>query len=384
MKRLNIPMAIWAARDALRRPAESLLLMGALCAVVTVLGTSLTLSHALSSMTVKLVDSGPSLVIRKLNAGGWSPIPVIESLSVCRSVPGVLEARPRVWGTVMGPEGPLTVMGIDSAETIPDSSGAGISPEEGKAVVGPGISTGEANTLSLKNGRIEMNLTVIGRLPSKASMAAHDVVFLHPDDARRILGLPAGFASDLAVEVFHVEEEQAILPDLADAFPWPVRITTRTEMKRIYSSGYFRRGSITLVAAVPSVLSLILLTAAVGRMRLGGKYEAGLYKAFGWTTGEIVSFQMYRALVVGIPSVALGMALSYCLVYLPEVSWIGSLLLGWTDRPPRFYLDPEGAILLLIETAGLCFLPYLAAVFWTSLKIAGADPQDLLERGSLC
>jgi hypothetical protein len=63
--------------------------------------------------------------------------------------------------------------------------------------------------------------------------------FGSPDDARQLLGLAPGQASDLAVHLFRREEEQAILADLAAAFPWPVRITGRSTSACAIAPGPF-------------------------------------------------------------------------------------------------------------------------------------------------
>ena len=89
--------------------------------------------------------------------------------------------------------------------------------------------------------------------------------------------------------------------------------------------------------------------------------------------------QLLKALVIGIPAVVAGMVVSYGLVFWFGYSWPGYLLFGWTESPPRLFLNASGAFLALIEIVMLIFLPYLAAVLWPVLRAAIADPQDILE-----
>jgi hypothetical protein len=73
--------------------------------------------------------------------------------------------------------------------------------------------------------------------------------------------------------------------------------------------------------------------------------------------------------------------IAYGLVYAPVRHWSGYLLLGWQDTAPLLNLDAGHAAPIFIEVAGMVLIPFLAAVLWSSLVQAAADPQDLLNEG---
>jgi FtsX-like permease family len=378
--RSTFPFLAWAVRDILRQPLEALLLFLSLASLAAVLGTVLLLSQALSHTAQRLLNDAPSLVVRKINAGGWAPMPVQESIRLAKSVAGVIDARARIWGTATGPGGPVTIFGIDQPlerTGLPDSMRL---PPEGQAILGPGVMTA-ANTDVIKlSGINSLVVKVAAVLDSRTGMAAHDLVLLHPKDARQILGIAPGYASDVAVDVFHENEAEAILPDLARAYPWPVRLITRREAAGIYSAGPARRSGLVYMTLIPALLALALIVVSANKNQSARRYEVGLYKAFGWTTPDIFRLQLLKALLSGAPATAVGLVLAYGLVLWPGVSWPGYLLLGWKQHPPVLYLDASGALLVLLEIALLIFLPYLAAALWPALKAAAADPQDFLER----
>lgn len=380
----NSTMLVWSVRDAIRHPGETLLLAVTLSALVAWIATVLLLTHALEHTASHLLEKGPSLVVRRISPGGWVPIPARESAELARAVPGVTQARARVWGLVSGPDGPVTSVGIgddDKSEWV--EVGLAHLPGSGEAVVGPGVSVEKDEGSLVLEGIRKMEFKVSGRLPPRSGMIAHDIVILHKEDARLLLGLPEGHASDLALDVFHEEEEDAILPDLAKAFPWPVRITTRSETIGLYAGDTSRRGGIALVLAVPAILAGVLLIAGSVRDRIGRRREVGLLKAMGWTTGDVVRLHLIRSVAIGLPATALGMFLAYLLVLWPGVSWPGALLFGWQGRPPILNLNPSGAFLILVEVGALVFVPWLAATLWPALRGATADPQELIQGGEL-
>lgn len=370
-------MLLWAARDVLRRPGESALLGLALLAVIVVVAVPLLLTQATGATATRILAAAPDLVLRRVNAVGWEPLPAEETRAIAASVPGITGVTARIWGVVRGPSGPVTVVAATS-----DSRKNSVvpTPPAGGAVVGPGVIAGKPPAALELRGRKTQTLTVVARLPEELGIVAQDLVFTTEADARSLLGMPPGYASDLALDVFYPPEAGALIADLAKALPWPVQVATRAEAVGLFAAAMARRGAISTVAAVPCLLAIGLLIAAVVRQHLGRRHEIGLLKALGWTSGDIVRVQVVRALVIGVPATVTGMLLAALLVFRPGLNWPAMLLLGWSSAPPNLVLATEGALPLLLVTAGLVLLPFLTATLVPSLKAATADPLDLLER----
>ncbi|MDQ1270314.1 MAG: hypothetical protein QG618_1624, partial [Thermodesulfobacteriota bacterium] len=163
-------MQIWAFRDLLRRPFESLLLGITLTLTVAILGTLLLFPRALHDTLNTLLKATPAIVLRRLDATGFCPLPVQASVLAAENVVGVVSVRPRIWGVVNGPDGPLTIVGI-LENKIPKALAGKLTrlPEPGQVIIGFGVSTGPSTeTLKLK-GEISRNYQVIDRLPEKTS-----------------------------------------------------------------------------------------------------------------------------------------------------------------------------------------------------------------------
>lgn len=377
---------LWAARDLIRHPFESILLASALASVIIVASVSLLLSQGISETAIRLLEHGPSVVVRRVVSGHWVPVPVEDAVRAAVSVPGVISATPRIWGVINGPEGPVTIMGtpLTDENMLKIHPVPGKSPVQGEAVIGPGVisvsSNGKIHTeIFLVNGRRELKVKVTGVLPAENSMAVHDIVLLEESDARHLLDLEEGFASDLAISVFHEQESDAILPDLVDSFPWPVSLTTKNETLKIYSTSTSRQTGLVYLALVPSLLALALLVTAGFKGTRSKIYEAGLLKAMGWTTQDIVGFFMCRAALISFPACTFGMTVAYALVYIPGISWPGYLFFGWQSNAPGLYLNSEGAVMVLLQIASGVVVPYLFSNLWPAIENATADPHQLLQ-----
>ena len=371
-------LVFWAMRDLRRRPLETGLLAAALLATIALTVTPLLFTQALTTTGANILQATPSLVIREFNAMGWTPLPAQESVAIARGVTGVTAARARVWGHVGGPLGLLVVIGLD-----PDHppSWAGTLPENGEAVIGADIAraAGRLPVLTLI-GQQTATFRVVGHFDGHTDLAVKNAVLLHIDTARALLGIPPDYASDVAVEVFNPAEETAILPDLAAAYPRPVRITTRSEISGIHAAGLARRGGLAVVFMVPALLAVCLLVVATVRERLGHRLEIGLLKSLGWTTGDVVALQAMRAASLSVAAIAGGLLVAVTIVYRGGTAWPALFLPQWQALPSHLAFDPLDLALPLLEATGLVILPYVAATIGAALRSAVSAPGDMLER----
>lgn len=371
------PLACWAVRDLRRRPLETGLLTAALLLTIALTATPLLLTQALTSTWKNILSTAPSLVVREVNAMGWTPIPAQESIDIAQSITGVTSARTRVWGHVGGPSGLLTVIGIDP-DRLPSWMSEG--PHREEVILGAAIQRVPESTQLTVIGQKKATLRVIGRFEAITDPAVSNAVLVHIDTARELLGIPSGYASDLAVEVFNPAEESAILPDLTAAFPRPVRITTRSETTGIRMAGLAQRAGTTVAFLIPALLALCLLVMVTVRERLGRRFEIGLLKTLGWTTGDIILFQSIRGLSISMTAIAGGMIFASALVYQHGTAWPAVFFPEWQELPSRLSFNPLDLVLPLLETTGLVVLPFLAATIGAALRCTALEPGDVLER----
>lgn len=373
-----LPLTIWAARDVLGHSGRSILLFASLASLIFLTATVLLFSRALDVTWTHLMDQAPDLVLRRIDAGGWAPLPAEEAVACAEKIPGVLDPTPRLWGVVAGPEGPLTV--VASTAVVPEEVLDGIKPPSaGQAVVGWGVAhVVSGNRLNLE-GPNPITVTITDTFRTHTGLATHDLVWITADDAHRLLGLAPDQSSDLAIHLFRREEEKVIQAELAAAFPWPVRITDRSTSALRQHTRAVRTGGIALVAAIPALLALLLIIATTLVSSTGRQAHWGLLKSMGWTTGEIVRLQVAKAVFIGIPALILGLAAACAAVFYPPAAGITALWITGGQHLPALTLNRTGAILTMLEIIAIVILPYLAAVFMTSVRGAAGDPWTMLQ-----
>lgn len=375
------PLILWAARELLRRPGRHLLLFAALAAVSAGSALPLLLTSGLAHSAAQVLAASPSLVLRRVQPGGWRPIEADSASAHARAVPGVLSARPRVWGLASCQNRAVTVLGFDleQAARLASLGFSSEPPASGTALIGPGVAALPGARLTLRSAE-EMHVTVAARLPDSTGIMAHDLILLPLADARRLLGLAPHEASDLAIEVHHPAEELALPPDLAAAMPWPVRITGRTEALAALEGGLIRRGGLGFMVTLPAVLTLLLLVLNAAQQQ-AGRWELGLLKALGWSSGDILRRHLWQGLLLGLPAIMTGLALAQFLASGPGGAPVAGWLLDWPGTAPRLRLDAGAALAPLGLLTATILLPWLAALVLPVLLTAG-EPLRLL-RGEL-
>ncbi|MFZ7125284.1 MAG: FtsX-like permease family protein [Desulfobacterales bacterium] len=382
MTLLSHPLLLWAVRDLIRRPLETLGLGITLMLLVAVMGIPILAAGGLTNTAERLIREGPAAVIRKVSPLGWEPIPLREAIACAASVPGVLEVRGRIWGMAGGPDGPVTIVGAD-ADVL-----AAIPPlrnhealVQGEAIVGraldpqPGV-----HRIDLEGSGRTAAFEIKGILPVAADMAAFDVVLLHPSDARLLLDIPEDCASDLAVEVFHDDEVEAMRRELTGAFPWPVRMVSRNETMKHYRALLGASAGLRLYSYIPVVLGLCLVVATTLRERLRRRREIGLMKALGWTPSDIARLELIRSGVLAAASAIPGAALAYAVTFGFGSPWLAAAVFGWQGRLPAMVLDPSGLVMALVEISAIVVLPFLAASLGPVLFHAASPPDRLMAR----
>jgi hypothetical protein len=367
---------VWSGRDIGRHPAQAVLVFLSISTLTALVAIVLILHQAVTETFDGLLEHSPAMVVRRVGSGGWMPLPMGPALSAVQSVPGVVRPRTRIWGVVSAGGEPVTIVGLEKGMDfqLPEALEM---PLPGEAWLGPGIRQPESDGRILLIGQQTLALKIRGRLPESAAMAVHDVLLLHADDARQLLGLKKDQASDLVLDVFHGEEAGPLAQELSSVFPWPVQVTTRQAVRTAYSAHFAARGATGLLSFIPALLALVLLVFAVGMWGVQHRPDVGLMKAMGWTGGDVLGLHLIRAIIVGCPAFITGALGACCVCFFPLGNWLTRLLFDWSGPPLN--LDPRWAATALALAVVMVFLPYLVTCFWSGWQAVQADPMELIQ-----
>lgn len=360
-------LTAFAARRIQIHPFRWLFLFLALASVTFLTATLVMVLFAIEATAKHVIDSGPSLVVSRVDAGGWASIDVAHAERI-RQIPGVESATPRLWGILPGPPS-ITIIGDPS---VPDGSK--------RARIGSGVPASPNNVLSVRGlDGTPIEFDVESTLDRRSDIVAHDVVFLPVEEARVLLLLPGQRATDIAVESARDQENDALVLEIAEALNEPVRVVTRAQMLGAYRVQAGQRATLVFILIAPALLALLLLVGVTASGGPNARADVGKLKLIGWTSGDVARLHVLEVSLVGGLAVGLGIVGAYAGLFLLGGSTVTTTLLGWRTSTPHLMLSTEGAALSMLVVAASVLLPCVVAAVLPALRLARVDPMELTE-----
>ncbi|TYO97109.1 ABC-type lipoprotein release transport system permease subunit [Geothermobacter ehrlichii] len=353
---------------------------------VAALASILLLTRSLQKEAQLLLSEAPELVVQRLEAGRHALIPA-STAERLRSIPGVGEVRPRVWGyyydALTGAN--YTLVGVDGKTGAVRLLQGRLPREEGECAVGRGVAAIRmlevGDDLILIDGdNLGVSLQVVGIFDAPSNLLTNDLVLMERQALAAFFNLPAGMVTDIAVEVRNPNEVDTVARKVRRLMP-DSRPITRHEILRTYDAVFNWRSGMLLSIFLAALLAFVILAwdKATG-LSAEEKREIGILKATGWDTADVLLLKFWEGTVVSVIAVLVGMLLAWIHVFFLGAPLLAMVIKGWSVLFPAFDLvprvDPQQLLVLVLLTTA----PYVVATVVPSWRAATLDP-DTVMRG---
>jgi hypothetical protein len=372
-----------------RRKARSLALGGGLMFAVALVASVVFLTEALRAEAERAHAAHPDVVVQRLVGGRPTTITVADGAAIA-DIPSVRSVTPRVWGYVFLPalQGNVTIVG-----TPPGASP--LSVAVGVLERGRDITRGEhemiagidlahflgmipGDELALPSPTEARPLALVGTFRSSLDLYTADVIVCDEDDARALLGLGEGEATDLAIDLANPEEARIVASTIVERLPGS-RVIERDLLARVYHLSYGRRAGFVLGAAIPAILALLVLAwdraSGIGPEE---RKEIAILKAVGWSTSDVLWSKLFESLLVGAAATAAGLLLAYGWVFWLGAPGLRPALVGWSVLYPRAALTPAVDFAQLLGISLAVLGPFALLSIVPAWRAASADPLDTM------
>ncbi|MBS2013213.1 MAG: FtsX-like permease family protein [Deltaproteobacteria bacterium] len=380
----------FALRALVRRKARSLALGGGLAFAVALVAAVLFMTEALRAEAERAHAAQPDIVVQKLVGGRPSTLSTADAAKLA-DIASVKSVTPRVWGYVFLPslQGNVTVVG-----TAPNASP--LSVANGVLASGRDITRGAhemiagqelahflgmipGDELGLPTSNPDAHaLKLVGTFRSSLDLFTADVVICDEEDARALLALPAGDATDFAVALANPAEARVVARTITERIPG-ARVIERDLLARVYHLSYGRRAGFVLGAAIPAILALLVLAwdraSGIGPDE---RKEIAVLKAVGWSTAEVLWAKLFESLLVGASATAIGLLLGYGWVFWLDAPGLRPALVGWSVLYPRAALTPAVDVAQLLGITLAVLGPFALLSVVPAWRAASADPLDTM------
>lgn len=384
MRRLKI--LEYALASLLRRPGRNAAILAVYTLMIMVLAAVLLLTHALKSEAEQLLSGGPELVVQRTLAGRHELIPVAAAATIA-AIPGVGTVTPRVWGyyydSLTGAN--YTLLSADPAAPALTLLSGRLPQEEGECALGAGVAS--ARRVAVGDDLILIDaantgtiFTVTGVFSAASSLLTEDLVVIPDQPLRRFFAIPAGMATDLAVQVRNPGEIETVAGKVKRLLP-DARPISQRELLRTYRAVFDWRGGMLLALFASALMAFCILAwdKATG-LSAGERREIGILKAVGWDTTDVLLLKFWEGLALSLLAFLLGYLLAFALVFWWGAPVLGAVLRGWSVLFPALKPTPQIDLTQVTTLAFLTIVPYVASTVIPAWRAAVTDPDEVMRQ----
>ncbi len=386
----------YSVQALFRRWSKNLLIVIVFVFLVFSVSSILFVVGSLTKEMMLTSNDLPDITVQKIIGGRQTNIQA-SYIPELEKIPGVEAVEPRVWGYfyLSSLRANFTIYGMDLDQ---------LTTKDYKQIVDwkpfpPGEAKNPAFRMIVGQGvynllkRIGMEKTylfykpkwgkpipfdIIGTFTTASQLQSNDLMVLQTEGARRVLELPPGEFTDLAVYVPNPSEVQTIAFKIHSYFP-DLRTVTKEQIKRTYRSAFGWRSAFVLSSLLVAVLAfLIMLWDKATGLSPEERREIGILKALGWDTHLVLSAKMWEALIMAGISTLTGILAAYGYVYWLRAPGLRQIFIGWSTIYPPFKLIPRVDPKLLILIVIFSVVPYVAVTIIPSWKAASTDPDVII------
>jgi len=384
-------LLVYALGALVRRRGRNAAIVVGLTLVVGLFASVLFLGDALRAEVEAGTRHVPDLGVQRLVAGRPALVPADAARAVA-DIAGVRAVTPRVWGYLFVPpiSANVTVLGAEGRDALPPSVVAGRAlraGEHGACVLGAalaealGVRAGDEIALSAAPGAgpdaVHL-LRVVGTFRDASALRTADLLVTSDADARALLDVADGFATDLAVTLTTPDEARVATEKILRLLPG-ARVVDKERLRRAYALTLDGRSGLLTAALLPALAALLLLAWD----RLTGlteteRRELGVLKAVGWEVRDVLTARVWESALVAVCGATLGVLGAYAYVFLAQAPGLSGALFGWSALYPPLRLTPQvDAAQTLALIAGVA-VPFVAVGLVPAWRAATLDPDRAL------
>lgn len=367
----------FALQSLTRRWKKNLSLLFVYSLVVGLFASIVFLSGSLRQEAAQILDVAPEVWVQKIAGGRLEPIPLSYADSL-QGIRGVRSVLPRIWGYYY--DSPT-----DAVYTISGSHGVdSISLNTDEVLCGTGftelhhLQPGQRVLLIDPDAQLH-GFTLRASFDRDTDILTRDLIVLHPQAARILLGLFPGFATDLAVRVINNDESANIASKISRMIPG-LRVVTRDQLRRTYEHLFGWKGGLFFFGAMLSLLAfLILAWDKASGMSAEEKRELGILKGIGWQVDDVLWLKFWESFSLSITATLLGLLAAFIHIFLLDAVMLKPLFSGWSTLYPNYRLIPAITVNEIVILLTVSILPYLAATIMPAWRGAVTDPAEIMQ-----
>lgn len=384
---------LFAINSLARKKIKNIATFFVIFITVFIISSTLFVATSLKKLFLSMIDKMPDITIQKV-IGGRIELIEIDRIQKIKEIPGISEAKDRVWGyyflnhqSIKNNGANFVLLGVDIydknrfQEAIDTNfeqieNGGMIVGEEAKKILNKAYFNEFLNFVTPKNKIIKV--PIVGTFKSDYSFESSDFLVVPKNLAREILGIPYNKATDIVLTIPNPNEVDTIVSKLQLLYS-DIRIITKKDLLAIYESIFDYKSGLFLVLFLVGIFVFFILIyeKASGLSELDKK-EIGILKAVGWQISDVMTVKFLEHSLIALFGFIFGLSLAYIFVFLFNAPFLKEIFIGNSELIPPFRLDPNIDTLNIMGLAFVFLILYLVTILFPIWKSSTIDALEAM------
>ena len=320
-----------------------------------------------------------------------TPIDWIDKIS---TIDGVSNINSRVYGRYQfSPKGKsFLIVGVDFFDEINQKDLKSIIEDidlkdfflKDSMIVGDGVKQfmsdnfySDSFSFKLLNGEFR-DIKIYKTIPKELNLISNDMIIMPIELAREIFAIDENMVSDISFNVINSAEWDTILTKIYLLF-YDVRVITKDELSKAYSSLYNYKGGLFLVLYLIVIITFMLILYHRYSMVFSSeRRDIGVLRAIGWSIRDVLRLKFYETLIVVLISYGLGVISAYIYVFIFNAPIIKNIFLGSSNLDNMVSFTPVIEFGTLSSIFLLYGIPFFASVLIPVWRVAITSPKEAM------
>ena len=349
------------------------------------LSATLFISTSLQQSTLKTLSGESDFILQKIRAGKATQTPLSWREEI-ESLRGVSAVGSRIYGRYYLEDAKkyFTIVGVDFFdESVSQNLQKTLSHldiktflQKDQMIVGEGVKTylqshyyQEDYTFLTPKGK-EKKLPIFTSFPTQTALLTSDTILMSDSNAREILGIDEGYASDIILNVANDAERDNVEFTLK-SLHFDARVSAKSDIQKAYKNFFnYKSGLFLLLFMLALFTFMLILYQRFNMVNSSDKKEIAILRMLGWSIKDVLKLKLYETLFIALSAYMLGVVLAYVYVYILDAPWLRDIFLGFGNLVNHVHFQPaiDGGLFLSLFL--LFILPFIFAVLFPVWRIS--------------
>jgi len=361
--------------------------------ILFLLSSVLFISSSTQTTLKKAMQNEADLVVQRVVAGRIATVPIEWEREIL-DIRGVEKVTPRVWGRYFDKEKgkSFLIIGIDfldesanrAFEKLIDGIDLKSFLKKHNMIVSTAVKrwmkrhfyNKNYNFISPKGDFIQMD--IYATLPKDIDIFANDVIIMDIEDARRVFAIGEDRATDLILNIPN-DSQKPYIQDKISSLHYDIRTISKKESLSAYDRLFnFKGGFFLSLFLIVLMTFVLILYQRYNQTYSTQKRQIGIYRALGWSIGDVLKLKLLESLSIVIGSYIIGVSLAYIFVYIYQAPLLKSIFFGNGNLDLEVVFVPVIDFSALSSIFLLYAIPFMASVLIPVWRIASSEPKEAM------